>query len=367
MIIPDFTNKDIQFQEAVELLKQLIAEPSISRSENKTADILEFYLLQSGCKVNRQGNNVWARSGESYKRPLLLLNSHHDTVKPAAGYSKDPFKPVIEDGKLYGLGSNDAGASLVCLLMTYLSLYKQDLNFDMVFLASAEEEVSGQNGVASALPLLGNIAGGIVGEPTLMKMAVAEKGLMVLDGMAKGVSGHAARNEGVNAIYQAMVDIEKLKSFSPEKESEHLGPIHVSVTMINAGTQHNVVPDQCSFVVDVRTTDAYSNEDTLALLQLQVQSELNPRSTRLQPSFLPEGHIIRKAADKLGLEQYGSPTLSDQALMSFPTCKMGPGDSARSHTPDEFIYLDDIRAGLAGYQELLLTINELIEHEKALG
>ena len=367
MIIPDFTNKDIQFQEAVELLKQLIAEPSISRSENKTADILEFYLLKSGCKVNRQGNNVWTRSGESYKRPLLLLNSHHDTVKPAAGYSKDPFKPVIEDGKLYGLGSNDAGASLVCLLMTYLGLYKKDLNFDLVFLASAEEEISGHAGVASVLPLLGNIIGGIVGEPTLMKMAVAEKGLMVLDGIAEGVSGHAARSEGINAIYQAIEDINKLRIFEPEQVSEFLGPIHVNTTMINAGTQHNVVPDQCTFVVDVRTTDAYSNEETLTLLQSHVQSQLKARSTRLQPSFLPEGHIIRKAADKLGLEQYGSPTLSDQALMSFPTCKMGPGDSARSHTPDEFIYLDDIRAGLAGYHDLLLTINELIEHEKALG
>ncbi|MFT4786440.1 MAG: acetylornithine deacetylase [Cyclobacteriaceae bacterium] len=358
MHIPDYSNKELQYQEAVELLKQLISEPSVSRSENKTADLIEYYLLKSGVKVNRQGNNVWSKSGESYKRPLLLLNSHHDTVKPAAGYTKDPHEPIIDEGRLYGLGSNDAGASLVCLLMTYLSLHKEELNFDLVFLASAEEEISGDNGVASVLPLLGNIAGGIVGEPTQMNLAVAEKGLMVLDGLAIGKSGHAARNEGVNAIYQAMDDIVILKSFRAEKTSEHLGPMHVNVTMIQSGTQHNVVPDQCSFVVDVRTTDGYSNEETLAMLQSSVRSKLTPRSTRLQPSFLPADHVIRRAADQLQLSQYGSPTLSDQALMPFATCKIGPGDSARSHTPDEYILLDEIHSGIEGYHNLLMSINK---------
>jgi acetylornithine deacetylase len=362
MRLPDYTDKDFLYAEVVGLLEQLISEPSISRQENKTADILEFYLIQAGCKVNRQGNNVWVQSGHSAKRPLILLNSHHDTVKPAAGYSKDPFKPIVEEGKLYGLGSNDAGASLVCLLLTYLSLYKQDLNFDMVFLASAEEEISGKEGVASVLSLLPKFEGAIVGEPTQMKMAVAEKGLMVLDGLTEGKAGHAARNEGVNAIYLAMEDIEMLKNFKFDKESEHLGPVNANVTMIESGTQHNVVPDRCKFVVDVRTTDAYSNEKTLEVLQSKVKSTLIPRSTRLQPSFLPEDHMIRKAAERLGVETFGSPTLSDQALMDFSTCKMGPGDSARSHTPDEFIHLGELKAGLVGYRRLLLELDEVISN-----
>jgi acetylornithine deacetylase len=367
MHIPNYSKEETLYDEALALLKELIAEPSISKEESKTADLIEFYLLQAGCKVNRQGNNVWVQTGASHKRPLVLLNSHHDTVKPAKGYTKDPFKPVIEDGKLYGLGSNDAGASLVCLLMVYLHLSKSDLDFDLVFLASAEEEISGVNGVSSVLPVLGKIAGGVVGEPTQMNMAVAEKGLMVIDGLAAGKSGHAARNEGENAIYKAIQDIDKLKNISFEKHSKYLGPIHVNVTMIDAGSQHNVVPDECKFVVDVRTTDAYSNEATLQLLTEGLQSKLKARSTRLQPSSLSADHFIFKAGRSLNLETFGSPTLSDQALMDFPTCKIGPGDSARSHTADEYIYLEEIREGILGYKNLLLTINQIIKDEKAVG
>ncbi|MFZ9046512.1 MAG: M20 family metallo-hydrolase [Cyclobacteriaceae bacterium] len=367
MRIPDYTKEEILFEEAVSLLKELISEPSISRDEGKTADLIEFYLLQAGCKVNRQGNNVWVQSGASHKRPLVLLNSHHDTVKPVKGYSRDPYKAMEEDGKLFGLGSNDAGASLVCLMMIYLHLYPTDLAFDLVFLASAEEEISGVNGVSSVLPVLGKIAGGIVGEPTQMKMAVAEKGLMVLDGAATGKSGHAARNEGENAIYKALRDIEVLKSISFVRESELLGSIHVNVTMIEAGSQHNVVPDECKFVVDVRTTDAYSNQETLAQLKEEVSSELTPRSTRLQPSSLPKDHFIFKAGKSLNLETFGSSTLSDQALMDFPTCKMGPGDSSRSHSADEYVYLEEIRSGIRGYKDLLLSINQIITDDKALG
>lgn len=367
MNIPDYSDESVLFEEAVSLLQQLIATPSLSREEVKTADILEFYMLQAGCKVNRQGNNVWVQSGESYKRPLILLNSHHDTVKPSAEYSRDPYEPLIEEGKLFGLGSNDAGASLVCLLMVYLHLHRSDLAFDLVFLASAEEEISGPKGVASVLPILGNIAGGIVGEPTQMKMAVAEKGLMVLDGLSKGIAGHAARSEGENAIYKAIEDVEILKNTVFDRTSDYLGPIHINVTMIEAGSQHNVVPDECRFVVDVRTTDAYSNEDTLRMLQEAVTSELTARSVRLQPSSLPKDHVIYRAARKQGLETYGSPTLSDQALMSFPSCKIGPGDSARSHTADEYVYLEEIKQGIKGYKELLLNLNQVILDEETLG
>lgn len=367
MSIPDYSDEDVLYHEALELLKQLIEEPSISKEESKTADLIEFYLLQAGCKVNRQGNNVWTKTGESYKRPLLLLNSHHDTVKPAAGYSMDPFKPAIIDNKLHGLGSNDAGASLVCLLMVYLHLHKLDLDYDLVFLASAEEEISGAKGVASVLPILGKVAAGIVGEPTQMRLAVAEKGLMVLDGTAIGVSGHAARNEGENAIYKGIEDIEKLRRFEFDKVSDHLGPVNINVTMLSAGTQHNVVPDRCSFVVDVRTTDAYTNQETHEVLQSVITSQLKPRSFRLQPSSLPQDHFIRKAAQQIGLDSFGSPTLSDQALMDFPTCKIGPGDSSRSHSADEYIYLDDLKEGIAGYKKLLLTIGKIVQDEKALG
>ncbi|HEY9116798.1 MAG TPA: M20/M25/M40 family metallo-hydrolase, partial [Roseivirga sp.] len=280
-------------------------------------------------------------------------NSHHDTVKPNAGYSKDPFKAIIEEDKLYGLGSNDAGGCLVSLIATFLHFYEEEMPYNIILLASAEEEISGKNGVALALPELGEIDFGIVGEPTLMQMAVAEKGLMVLDCSVKGKAGHAARDEGENAIYKALPIIDWFKTFHFEQESEWLGPIKMSVTQVNSGTQHNVVPDLCQFVVDVRTTDVMSNQEVLEFIQRSVNCEVVARSTRLNPSSIPADHPIVKAGESLEMSKYGSPTLSDQALMPFPSLKLGPGDSARSHTADEYIYLKEIEEGIELYIELL--------------
>ncbi|MEM9896246.1 MAG: M20 family metallo-hydrolase [Bacteroidota bacterium] len=346
---------------AVDLLKLLIATPSLSREEARTAVIVQDFLERRKIQIHRKGNNVWAFNAEfDEQKPSLLLNSHHDTVKANQGYTKDPLKPEITDGKLYGLGSNDAGGCLVSLLFTFLHFYgKPSLPYNLVFLASAEEEISGQNGVALALPELPAIDCGLIGEPTKMEMAVAEKGLIVLDCYAKGKAGHAAREEGENAIYKALHDISWFHDFKFDKVSEFLGPIKMTVTVIEAGKQHNVVPDSCHFVADVRTTDVYSNEETLEIINNHVQSEVKPRSLRLHPSFLPENLPLAKAADLLQIKKYGSPTLSDQSLMDFPTCKIGPGDSARSHTADEFIYLNEIQEGIAGYIQLLTTMFDL--------
>lgn len=287
-------------------------------------------------------------------KPTILLNSHIDTVKPASTYTLDPFKAQVMDDKLFGLGSNDAGGPLVCLIQTFLHYQDtEDMPYNLIMAATAEEEVSGANGIASLLSQLGKIDLGIVGEPTLMDLAVAEKGLIVLDCMAKGVSGHAAREEGENAIYKALNDIEKLKSFVFEKESAFLGPIKKTVTLIEAGTQHNVVPDTCKFVVDVRTTDAYTNAETVQILQSLIDAEITPRSLRLNSSGLALDHPVIKRGESLGMEKYGSPTLSDQALMPFDTIKIGPGDSARSHTANEYIGINELEAGIEGYINLL--------------
>ncbi len=340
---------------ALELLKSLIAIPSFSKAEDETATCISSFLNKRNIQVNRCGNNVWAFSKNTRKDlPTILLNSHHDTVKPVAGWERNPFEPIIEKGMLYGLGSNDAGGALVAMAATFIHFYEQkELPFNLVFLASAEEEISGKNGVASVLDKLGEIDFGIVGEPTQMQMAVAEKGLIVIDGVAHGEAGHAARDEGENAIYIALKDIDFLQNFQFEKISEQLGKVKVSVTQINAGTQHNVVPDECRFVIDVRTTELYANQDVFDILQRHTASTLHARSFRLNSSGIPIDHPIVKIGYTLGLSAFGSATLSDQALMPFPTLKIGPGKSSRSHTADEFITLEEMNDGIDRYYQLL--------------
>jgi acetylornithine deacetylase len=336
-------------------LQQLIAIPSFSREEDKTADMIASFLKTRGVKVYRTLNNVWAfNKYYNPSLPTLLLNSHHDTVKPNTGYTRDPFAPTVEDGKLYGLGSNDAGGCLVSLLATFLHFYEQEgLRYNLVYAATAEEEISGRNGLELILPDLGELEAAIVGEPTLMQLAVAEKGLLVLDCVAAGRSGHAAREEGLNAIYEALPDIQWFQTYRFPQESEHLGPVKMSVTMVQAGTQHNVVPDKCQFTVDVRLTDAYSMDEVLEVIRQHVKSEVNPRSIRLKPSSIPMTHPLVQAGLQLGRTTYGSPTTSDQALLSIPSLKLGPGDSARSHMADEYIYLKEIEEGISLYIAML--------------
>lgn len=347
-------------QEAINLLSQLIEIPSLSREEDKTADHLQAFFEGYEVPVERKGNNIWVRNANyDPEKPTILLNSHHDTVRPNVGYTKNPHQAIVEDGKLFGLGSNDAGGPLVCLIMTFMYFLNQkDLKYNLILAATAEEEISGAGGIRSILRELGEVDFGIVGEPTLMEMAINEKGLMVLDCYAHGQAGHAARDEGQNAIYNAIKDIEWFKAFSFPKESETLGPVKMSVTVIEGGTQHNVVPDTCHFVVDVRTTDAYTNEETLEVIRSNIGCEVKERSTRLQPSRITKDHELVKAAEELGLETFGSPTMSDQALMPFSTVKIGPGDSNRSHTADEFIHVDELREGILGY---LMLLNKLIK------
>lgn len=343
--------------EAILLLKELIALPSFSKQEDKTADLLEAFIQKKGIPVERKGQNLWCRNKHyDAKKPTILLNSHHDTVKPNQGYTKDPFTPTTENGKLYGLGSNDAGASLVSLLATFLHFYHQEgLSHNLIYAASAEEEISGHEGIALILKELGEIDFAIVGEPTQMQMAIAEKGLMVLDCHVLGRAGHAARDEGDNAIYKALSPIKWFQEHQFERVSESLGPVKMSVTQVNAGAQHNVVPDLCTFVVDVRNTDAYTNDELLSLIQSSVNCKVQARSTRLNPSGIDKDHQIVKAGIQLGLATYGSPTLSDQALIPVPSLKIGPGDSARSHTADEYIYLNEIEKGIATYIQLIDT------------
>jgi acetylornithine deacetylase len=341
-------------KEIIELLQKLISIPSLSKEEDKTADAIEYFLKQKGIVVKRHLNNVWA-TNESFTpaKPTILLNSHHDTVKPNPGYTKDPFKAIIEDGKLYGLGSNDAGGALVSLLAAFLHFYNKSFAYNLIFAATAEEEISGKNGVESLLPLLGKIDFAIVGEPTQMQLAIAEKGLMVLDCIAYGKSGHAAREEGINAISMAMKDIDWFNTFQFPKVSSLLGPVKMSVTVINGGTQHNVVPGTCTFTVDVRVNECYMNEEVLEIISKNVQCGVKPRSTRLKSSSIPEEHPIVTAGKAFGLKVYGSPTISDRALMPFPSLKIGPGDSARSHIADEFIYIKEIEDGIELYTNML--------------
>jgi len=352
------TEINILYTQAVELLKQLIAIPSFSREENLTADLIEIFLKDKGIQTHRKLNNIWAWNKHfDPAKPTILLNSHHDTVKPNSGYTRDPFAATVEDGKLYGLGSNDAGGCLVSLINVFLYFHdRENLKYNFCLATTAEEEISGVNGLELIIPELGKLDFGIVGEPTLMQLAIAEKGLMVLDCTTHGKAGHAAREEGENAIYKALTDIEWFRNYRFPKESEVFGPVKMSVTIINAGSQHNVVPASCVFTVDVRVTDAYRNEEVLEIIRQHVSCDVKPRSIRLKPSKIDKDHPIVQAGIKLGRTTYGSPTTSDQSLLDIPSLKVGPGDSARSHTADEFVYVDEIRKGIELYIKMLESI-----------
>ena len=340
--------------DAVDLLIRLIKTPSFSRQEADTATLIQAFLEAHGVAVKRQKNNVWATSANfDSGKPTILLNSHHDTVKPGAGWNYDAFGAVLEADKLTGLGSNDAGASAVSLLALFLYFQNKQNAFNLICAITAEEEISGANGIRSVLPELGKIDLGIVGEPTGMNLAVAEKGLIVLDATAHGKTGHAAREEGENALYKALDDIQWLREYQFPLVSPLLGPVKTTVTQISAGTQHNVVPDRCQFVIDVRTNELYQNQEIVNVLRGNMQSEIVPRSTHLNSSRISENHPLIRKGMAMGKTTYGSPTLSDQSMMPFETLKLGPGESARSHTPDEFILVSEIRAGILDYIELL--------------
>jgi acetylornithine deacetylase len=344
--------------DAVDLLRKLIATPSFSKEEQHTAAIIEAFFQAHNIPVERLKNNIWAVNKYfNPQLPTVLLNSHHDTVKPNPSWTLDPFEPAIAEGKLYGLGSNDAGGCLVSLIAAFRHFYdSKNLSYNLLLAATAEEEISGRDGLELLLPRLPAIDFAIVGEPTQMNMAIAEKGLMVVDCTAHGKSGHAAREEGENAILKAIQDIQWITDYRFPEVSPFLGPVKMSVTIIHAGTQHNVVPDQCTFTIDVRTTDKYSNEQVLEVLRQHLQSEVDPRSVRLKPSSISPEHPVVQAGKTIGLSTYGSPTTSDQALLDVPSLKMGPGDSARSHTANEFIYLEEIRKGIELYIEILSMV-----------
>lgn len=340
--------------DAVQLLKKLIATPSVSRNEKDAADIMEQTFRSYGFEPQREANNLWIIDPHyDESRPTLLLNAHIDTVKPVASWSRDPFSPDVEDGVLYGLGSNDCGGGLCSLLQIFRMLTEKPQSYNLIYLASAEEEVSGKDGITRALPLLPHIDLAIVGEPTGMNPAVAEKGLMVLDVIAHGKSGHAARNEGVNAIYEALDDMRWIRDYKFEKVSEFLGPTKMTLTVVNAGTQHNVIPDKCTMLVDIRTNEFYDNEEVYELIRQHLKSEVKAHSFRLKSSRIdPEHPLIRKCV-AMGMKPFGSPTLSDQALMHFPSFKLGPGESSRSHSANEFIRISEIRDAIAKYETLL--------------
>lgn len=362
--------------EAVELLQRLIATPSVSREENKAADIMEQTLRNYGYNPERHGNNVWVKSPDwSDERPTVLLNAHIDTVKPVATWTRDPFTPSIEsiettdsqslphtEQRLYGLGSNDCGGGLVSLLQVFraLSGHPQDhAAYNIIYLASCEEEVSGAGGIRSVLPMLPPVSFAIVGEPTGMQPAIAERGLMVIDATAHGKSGHAARGEGINAINEALDDLLFLRDYRFEKVSPLLGPTKMQCTVINSGTQHNVVPDECRFIIDVRTNEYYTNEEVFDFLQSKMKSELKARSFHLHSSSIPQEHPLVRRCIAMGMTPFGSPTLSDQALMRFPSLKLGPGQSARSHSADEYICLHEIDNAIETYLTLLTGLDEL--------
>ena len=350
-------------QEAVELLCQLISTPSTSRNETVAADVLADFIDRCGLPVTRIGNNIMVQEELDANKPTLLLNAHIDTVKPVSSWTRDPYTPTIEGDRLYGLGSNDCGGGLVSLLQVYRYLRgkrqeargkrQEARGYNLVYLASCEEEVSGANGISLALPLLPQIDVAIVGEPTGMQPAIAEKGLMVIDAVAHGKSGHAAREEGVNAIYEALDDILFIRDYKFRKTSRLLGPSKMTVTIVNSGSQHNVIPDECRFTIDVRTNEYYQNEYLFAFLQKHLKSELKARSFRLQSSHIPVGHPLVQRCIEMGMNPFGSPTLSDQALMPFPSFKLGPGQSARSHSADEFICISEIEQAIETYVRLL--------------
>ena len=340
--------------EALTLLQALIGIPSISKEEEAAADFLQNYIEETGIITGRSGNNIWCLSPQfDTNRPTILLNSHIDTVKPVNGWRKQPFTPKVENGKLYGLGSNDAGASLVSLFQTFRYLSAIEQRYNLIFLASCEEEISGKNGIESVLPQLPPITFGVVGEPTEMNPAIAEKGLMVLDVTARGKAGHAAREEGENAIYKVLDDINWFRTYRFPLESSLLGPVKMSVTQINAGTQHNVIPDVCTFVVDIRSNEFYTNEALFQEITSHICCEAKARSFRLNSSSIDINHPFVQKAIELGKTPFGSPTLSDEALMNFPSVKIGPGKSSRSHTADEYVMLAEIEEAIRMYIQLL--------------
>lgn len=345
-------------KEILDLLQKLIRIQSFSKEEDQTADLIAQFLEEHGVQIHRKLNNVWAYNKYfDPTKPTLLLNSHHDTVKPNSGYTRNPYDAAIEGDKLFGLGSNDAGGCLVSLIGTFLYYYEQeDLNYNICLAATAEEEISGNNGLELVLPDLGELEFGIVGEPTEMHLAIAERGLLVLDCVAHGKAGHAAREEGENAIYKALKAIDWFRNYQFPKVSEVFGPLKMTVTIINAGSQHNVVPATCTFTVDVRVTDSYTNEEVLEIIRANVNCDVQPRSIRLKPSSIDKNHPLVQAGVALGRITYGSPTTSDQALLSIPSVKVGPGFSGRSHMADEFIYVREIAEGVEGYINMLKPV-----------
>ena len=350
-------------QEALSLLQQLIAIPSVSRDETAAADLLEKVICGYGLRPQRKGNNVWVVSDRwDDDKDIILLNAHIDTVKPVSTWTRDPFTPVIENGRLYGLGSNDCGGGLVTLLQVFREITSRpEQRYNFVYLASCEEEVSGIGGIRSVIsdsplsPLFSKDSGitAIVGEPTGMQPAIAERGLMVIDGVSHGKSGHAARGESVNAIHEALDDLLFIRDYHFEKTSPLLGDTKMQCTVINSGTQHNVVPDECRFIVDVRTNEHYTNEEVLEFLQGKLKSTLTARSTHLRSSFIPKTHPLVKKCIAMGMKPFGSPTLSDQALMPIPSFKLGPGESSRSHSADEYICISEINDAIEKYLYLL--------------
>jgi len=347
------------YNEAVGLLTAMIATPSASGEESITGDLVWQFLRNNKIRnIERKHNNVWARNLHfDPSRPTILLNSHHDTVRPNVAYTRDPYDPDVEGDKLYGLGSNDAGASVVALLAAFAHFYSRaEMKYNIIIAMSGEEEINGPNGLESIIPELGLIDFAIVGEPTGMQMAIAERGLIVLDCIASGRAGHAAREEGENAIYKAMRDIEWVGTYKFPMESELFGAVKMTVTVIEAGTQHNVVPAECRFTIDVRSIEKYTNEEIVEIIRKNLQSEVKPRSTRLKPSSISIDHPIVQAGKKMGLTTFGSPTTSDQAVLNCPSLKMGVGDSARSHSADEYVLFSEIREGIRTYINLLELI-----------
>lgn len=346
----------IQYDEAVDLLKQLIAIPSFSKEEAATAACIASFLQKKQIPFKQQGNNIWATNLHfDINKPTILLNSHHDTVKPNSGYQLNPFEPIIQDGKLFGLGSNDAGGCLVSLITCFTYFYnKPDLQYNLVIAATAEEEISGKNGVEALIPQLPLINFAIVGEPTLLNLAIAERGLMVVDAKTLGVAGHAARNEGDNALYKAVKDIEWIRQYQFDKVSDLLGPVKMTVTSFQTeNKQHNMVPASAEYLIDIRVNELYQFNEILDTLKANLNASITPRSTRIKSTLIDPNHPIVQIGESLGSICYGSPTTSDKALMPFPALKVGPGDSARSHTADEFIYLLEIKKGIEFYINLL--------------
>ena len=340
--------------DAVEMLKALISTPSISKDEEKAANVFTKFIVEWGFKYKREANNVWIFSNDfDNNKPTLLLNAHIDTVRPVDSWTRSPFVPDMYFDILYGLGSNDCGGGLVSLLQVFRIITSKEQKYNTIFLASAEEEISGENGITSVIPLLPDIDIAIVGEPTGMQPAIAEKGLMVLDVIARGKSGHAARNEGINAIYESLDDLIWFRDYKFDKISDFLGSTQMNVTVINAGTQHNVVPDKCYFTVDVRTNEFYDNESVYNFICENIKSEVKARSFRLNPSHIDINNPLIQRAIKMGMKPFGSPTLSDQALMPFPSFKLGPGESSRSHSANEFIKISEIDEAIKTYSDLL--------------